>query len=59
MPSLVVKCRSKLSTLPVNKVFIFAAGHHATERYGIKALGEWLSQHYDLEVEFKDIDNPA
>ncbi|MGT3003981.1 Nif3-like dinuclear metal center hexameric protein [Pasteurella multocida] len=40
-------------------IHFFAAGHHATERYGIKALGEWLSQHYDLEVEFKDIDNPA
>lgn len=37
----------------------FAAGHHATERYGIKALGEWLQQHYALEVLFKDIDNPA
>ncbi|MGC6407431.1 Nif3-like dinuclear metal center hexameric protein [Bisgaard Taxon 45] len=40
-------------------IHFFAAGHHATERYGIQALGEWLSQQYDLEVEFKDIDNPA
>lgn len=37
----------------------FSAGHHATERYGIKALGEWLSAHHDLDVEFVDIDNPA
>lgn len=37
----------------------FAAGHHATERYGIKALGEWLAQEYQLTVIFKDIDNPA
>ncbi|OOR99387.1 Nif3-like dinuclear metal center hexameric protein [Canicola haemoglobinophilus] len=37
----------------------FAAGHHATERYGIKALGEWLAKEYGFEVEFKDIDNPA
>jgi dinuclear metal center YbgI/SA1388 family protein len=37
----------------------YAAGHHATERYGIKKLGEWLSIHYDLEVIFIDIDNPA
>ncbi|TCK01529.1 dinuclear metal center YbgI/SA1388 family protein [Volucribacter psittacicida] len=37
----------------------FAAGHHATERYGIKALGEWLAEEYQLEVIFKDIDNPA
>lgn len=37
----------------------FAAGHHATERAGIKALGEWLAQHYGLDVTFIDIDNPA
>ncbi|MDU8923714.1 Nif3-like dinuclear metal center hexameric protein [Pasteurellaceae bacterium LIM206] len=40
-------------------IHFFAAGHHATERYGIKALGEWLAAKYGLEVEFKDIDNPA
>ena len=37
----------------------FSAGHHATERYGIKALGEWLAKEYGFDVEFKDIDNPA
>ncbi|OBX04825.1 metal-binding protein [Gallibacterium genomosp. 3] len=37
----------------------FAAGHHATERYGIKALSTWLAENYPLDVEFKDIDNPA
>ena len=36
----------------------FAAGHHATERYGVQALGEWLSEQYQLDVEFIDIDNP-
>lgn len=36
-----------------------AAGHHATERYGVKALGEWLAQEHGLAVEFVDIDNPA
>lgn len=40
-------------------IHYFAAGHHATERYGVKALGEWLSQHHDLKVEFIDIDNPV
>ncbi|MGR3808543.1 Nif3-like dinuclear metal center hexameric protein [Pasteurella testudinis] len=40
-------------------IHFYAAGHHATERCGIKALGEWLQQHYKLDVEFKDIDNPA
>lgn len=37
----------------------YAAGHHATERYGIKRLGEWLANHYDLQIIFVDIDNPA
>ena len=34
-------------------IHFFAAGHHATERYGIKALGEWLAAEYGLDVEFK------
>ncbi|RUO77653.1 Nif3-like dinuclear metal center hexameric protein [Idiomarina seosinensis] len=37
----------------------YAAGHHATERYGAKALGEHLQQQFQLDVEFIDIDNPA
>lgn len=37
----------------------FAAGHHATERYGVKALGEFLAQNHALDVSFVDIDNPA
>ena len=40
-------------------IHFIAAGHHATERYGIKALGEYVSSTYDLNVEFIDIDNPA
>lgn len=36
-----------------------AAGHHATERYGAKALGEHLAEKFSLEVNFVDIDNPA
>ncbi|MBQ4799799.1 Nif3-like dinuclear metal center hexameric protein [Pseudoalteromonas sp. MMG006] len=37
----------------------FAAGHHATERYGVKALGELLAKDYGFEVTFIDIDNPV
>ncbi|UEA15975.1 Nif3-like dinuclear metal center hexameric protein [Pasteurella canis] len=40
-------------------IHFFSAGHHATERYGIQALGEWIAENYGLTVEFKDIDNPA
>jgi dinuclear metal center YbgI/SA1388 family protein len=35
-----------------------SAGHHATERYGIQALGEHLAQKFGLAHEFIDIDNP-
>jgi dinuclear metal center YbgI/SA1388 family protein len=37
----------------------YAAGHHATERYGVKALGEYLAENFDVKVSFIDIDNPA
>lgn len=40
-------------------IYYFGCGHHATERGGVNALGEWLAQTYGLEVEFIDIDNPA
>ncbi|MGR5133091.1 Nif3-like dinuclear metal center hexameric protein [Vibrio alfacsensis] len=40
-------------------IHYFSAGHHATERYGIKALGEWLAKEHCLDVEFIDIDNPV
>ncbi|MDK1287106.1 Nif3-like dinuclear metal center hexameric protein [Pseudoalteromonas umbrosa] len=40
-------------------IHFFAAGHHATERYGVKALGEYLADKYDLDVEFVDINNPV
>ena len=40
-------------------IAFFAAGHHATERYGAKALGEHIASHFDISVEFVDIDNPA
>ena len=36
-----------------------SAGHHATERYGIQALGEHLAQKFDFQHEFIDIDNPV
>lgn len=36
-----------------------AAGHHATERYGVLALGRHLSEHFDLEFSFTDLENPV
>ncbi|SUB82132.1 metal-binding protein [Pragia fontium] len=40
-------------------IHFYSAGHHATERYGIKALGEWLAQEHQFDVSFIDIDNPV
>lgn len=42
-----------------NGLHYFACGHHATERYGIKALGEHLAERFDLKHHFVDIDNPV
>lgn len=36
-----------------------AAGHHATERYGVQALGMHAAQHFGIEHRFIDIDNPV
>ena len=40
-------------------IHYFAAGHHATERYGVCALGERLAAALGVEHHFVDIDNPA
>lgn len=40
-------------------IHFIAAGHHATERYGVKAVGDYLAKEFSLDVEFIDIDNPA
>jgi dinuclear metal center YbgI/SA1388 family protein len=39
-------------------VAYIAAGHHATERYGIQALGQHLSKKWGVEHKFIDIPNP-
>ncbi|NMG35276.1 Nif3-like dinuclear metal center hexameric protein [Azoarcus sp. TTM-91] len=36
-----------------------AAGHHATERYGARAMAEYMKSTLGLEAVFCDIDNPA
>jgi dinuclear metal center YbgI/SA1388 family protein len=37
----------------------FAAGHHATERYGVQALGAHLSKEFAIKHIFIDIDSPV
>lgn len=42
-----------------NGLSFLAAGHHATERCGIRALGDWLAARFDVEHQFIDIENPV
>ena len=40
-------------------IHFFSCGHHATERYGAEALGRHLSDRFNLEFSFIDIENPV
>lgn len=40
-------------------IHFYCAGHHATERYGAKALADYFNQHLPVDATFIDIDNPA
>lgn len=42
-----------------NGVSFIAAGHHATERYGVQALGDYLARRFALEHLFIDCPNPV
>jgi dinuclear metal center YbgI/SA1388 family protein len=40
-------------------IHYFAAGHHATERYGVQALGRHLAERFAISHRFIDDDNPV
>lgn len=40
-------------------IHYYAAGHHATERYGVQALGAKLQETLDIEHLFIDVPNPV
>jgi dinuclear metal center YbgI/SA1388 family protein len=40
-------------------VHYIAAGHHATERYGVQALGQLLAKTYQLEHQYIELPNPV
>jgi dinuclear metal center YbgI/SA1388 family protein len=40
-------------------VAYLACGHHASERYGVQAVGEHLASRLGLQHHFIDVDNPA
>jgi len=42
-----------------NNIHYFAAGHHATECFGARALGNHLAKHFDLQHQFIDLYNPV
>ncbi len=42
-----------------NGISFFAAGHHATERYGVQALGDWLVKRFGIEHHYVECDNPV
>src|SRR6188768_4024295 len=42
-----------------SEVAFISAGHHATERYGVQALGEHISDRFGVAHQFVDIDSPV
>lgn len=42
-----------------NGIHYFSAGHHATERYGVQAVGAWLEQECGINHTFVDIASPV
>ncbi len=40
-------------------IHYYAAGHHATESYGVQALAKHLSEQFSIEQRFIDIPNPV
>jgi dinuclear metal center YbgI/SA1388 family protein len=40
-------------------IAFIAAGHHATERYGVQALGAHLAQRFGIDHRYIDIPNPV
>jgi dinuclear metal center YbgI/SA1388 family protein len=41
------------------KIHFVSAGHYATEKFGIIALGQLLEKKFDVEITFVDINNPV
>jgi putative NIF3 family GTP cyclohydrolase 1 type 2 len=41
-----------------DRIHFIAAGHYATETFGVKCLGEHLSERFGVEHAFIDVPNP-
>ncbi len=42
-----------------NNIHYFAAGHHASECFGVNSLGEHLAQKFSIDHQFININNPV
>lgn len=42
-----------------NGLHFYAAGHHATERFGVQALGDHLAEKFGIQSIFVNIENPV
>jgi dinuclear metal center YbgI/SA1388 family protein len=40
-------------------IHLIAAGHHASERLGVQALGRLLAERFDVSYEFVEVENPV
>lgn len=40
-------------------IHFIAAGHYATEQFGVQALGRHLAEKFDVQVEYIDVPNPV
>ena len=41
------------------RIHLVAAGHYATETFGIRRLGEHLAERFDVRHVFLDVPNPV
>jgi putative NIF3 family GTP cyclohydrolase 1 type 2 len=40
-------------------IHFIAAGHYATETFGVRRLGEWLAERFGVAHEFVHVPNPV
>ncbi len=50
---------STVHTARERNIHYYAAGHHATERYGVQALGDAIASEFGITHRYIEIDNPA
>ena len=51
-------CERHVHIARESQVALIAGGHHATERFGVRALGDHLAQQFSVEHIFVDDDSP-